>query len=60
MAGGVPCRSNLCERDWCLLNRRNPKKIAPVDIYSLISTFEGMGGGGGQVTSGRMVRHEAG
>jgi len=39
---GFVCRSNLCERDWCLLNRRNPKKIVPVDIYSLISTFEGI------------------
>ena len=39
---GFRCRSNLCERDWCLLNRRNPKKIVPVDIYSLIATFEGI------------------
>jgi hypothetical protein len=39
---GFSCRSNLCQRDWCLLNRRNPKKITPVDIYSLISTFEGI------------------
>ena len=39
---GFSCRSNLCERDWCLLNRRNPKKIVPVHIYSLISTFEGI------------------
>ena len=39
---GFSCRSNLCERDWCLLNRRNPKKIVPVDIYSLISIFEGI------------------
>ncbi len=39
---GFKCRSYLCERDWCLLNRRNPKKIVPVDIYSLVATFEGM------------------
>ena len=39
---GFSCRSNLCQRDWCLLHRRNPKKIVPVDIYSLISTFEGI------------------
>jgi hypothetical protein len=39
---GFSCRSNLCERQWCLLNRRNPKKIVPVDIYSLIATFEGI------------------
>lgn len=39
---GFSCRSNLCERDWCLLNRRNSKKIVPVDIYSLISIFEGI------------------
>ena len=37
---GFRCRSNLCQRDWCLLHRRNPKKIVPVDIYSLISVFE--------------------
>jgi hypothetical protein len=36
------CRSNLCQRDWCLLHRRNPQKIYSVDIYSLISTFEGI------------------
>ncbi len=39
---GFACRSNVCERDWCLMNRRNPKKIVPVDIYSLISVFEGI------------------
>jgi hypothetical protein len=39
---GFSCRSNLCERDWCLLHRRNPKKIVPVDIYSLIGIFEGI------------------
>jgi hypothetical protein len=39
---GFSCRSNLCERDWCLLHRRNPKKIPPVDIYSLVATFEGI------------------
>ena len=39
---GFRCRSNLCQRDWCLLHRRNPKKIVPVDTYSLISTFEGI------------------
>ncbi len=39
---GFACRSNLCERDWCLLHRRNRKKIVPVDIYSLISVFEGI------------------
>ena len=39
---GFTCRSNLCERDWCLLNRRNPKKMVAVDVYSLISVFEGI------------------
>jgi hypothetical protein len=39
---GFKCRSYLCERDWCLMNRRNPNKIIPVDIYSLIATFEGI------------------
>jgi len=39
---GFACRSNLCERGWCLLHRRNPKKIVPVDVYSLISIFEGI------------------
>ncbi|MFC1833793.1 hypothetical protein ACFL2Q_03540 [Thermodesulfobacteriota bacterium] len=39
---GFKCRSYLCERDWCLLNRRNAKKIVPVDIYSLVATFEGI------------------
>jgi hypothetical protein len=39
---GFSCRSNLCQRDWCLMHRRNPQKIVPVDIYSLISTFEGI------------------
>lgn len=39
---GFKCRSYLCERDWCLLNRRNPKKIVPVDLYSLVATFEGI------------------
>lgn len=39
---GFSCRSYLCERDWCLMHRRNPKKIVPVDVYSLIATFEGI------------------
>jgi hypothetical protein len=39
---GFACWSNLCERDWCLLHRLNPKKIVPVDMYSLIATFEGI------------------
>jgi len=39
---GFVCRSNLCERNWCLMHRRNPKKIFPVDIFSLIATFEGI------------------
>ena len=39
---GFSCRSNLCQRDWCFLHRRNPQKIYPVDIYSLISVFEGI------------------
>ncbi len=39
---GFKCRSYLCERDWCLMHRRNPKKIVPVDVYSLIATFEGI------------------
>jgi len=37
---GFVCRSNLCERDWCILHRRNPRKIVPVDIYSFVATFE--------------------
>jgi hypothetical protein len=39
---GFTCRSNLCEREWCLLNRRNPRKMVAVDVYSLVSIFEGM------------------
>ncbi len=39
---GFSCRSYLCERDWCLMHRRNPKRIVPVDMYSLIATFEGI------------------
>jgi hypothetical protein len=40
---GISCRSLLCERDWCKLNRRNPDRISPVDLYSLVDIFEGCG-----------------
>jgi hypothetical protein len=37
---GFSCRSLLCERHWCKLNRRNPERVNPCDIYSLIQIFE--------------------
>jgi len=37
---GFSCCSFLCERHWCSLHRKNPKRINPVDIYGLISEFE--------------------
>jgi len=37
---GFSCCSFLCERNWCSLHRKNPKRINPVDIYGLISEFE--------------------
>ena len=39
---GFSCCSFLCERHWCALYRKNPKRINPVDIYGLISEFEGI------------------
>ena len=36
------CCSSLCERLWCPLHRKNPKRINPVDIYGLMSEFEGI------------------
>lgn len=38
---GFSCRSQSCERHWCILHKANPKRINPVDIYSLIQLFEG-------------------
>jgi len=37
---GFSCRSLLCERGWCKLHRRNPQRISPCDVYSLIQMFE--------------------
>ncbi len=37
---GFSCRSLLCERLWCKLHRRNPERINPCDVYSLIRIFE--------------------
>jgi len=39
---GFSCCSFLCKRHWCSLHRKNPKRINPVDIYGLISEFEGI------------------
>jgi hypothetical protein len=39
---GFSCCSFLCERHWCSLHRKHPKRLNPVDIYGLISEFEGM------------------
>jgi len=37
---GFSCRSVRCERHWCKLNLKNPDRINPIDIYSLIQVFE--------------------
>lgn len=39
---GFSCCSFLCERHWCSLHRKNPKRLNPVDIYGLTSEFEGI------------------
>jgi hypothetical protein len=39
---GFSCCSFLCERHRCSLHRKNPKRISPLDIYGLISEFEGI------------------
>lgn len=39
---GFSCCSFLCERRWCSLHRKNPNRLNPVDIYGLISEFEGI------------------
>jgi hypothetical protein len=39
---GFSCCSLSCERNRCSLHRKNPKRINPVDIYGLISEFEGI------------------
>jgi len=39
---GFSCCSFLCERHWCSLHRKNQKRINPVNIYGLISEFEGI------------------
>jgi hypothetical protein len=39
---GFSCCAFLCERQWCSLHRKNPKRLNPVDIYGLISEFEGI------------------
>jgi len=40
---GFDCHSTACLRTRCKLNIRNPKRISPVDIYSLIQIFHGHG-----------------
>jgi hypothetical protein len=37
---GFSCRSLSCERHWCKLHLRNPKRVNPCDVYSLIQIFE--------------------
>jgi DNA-binding transcriptional ArsR family regulator len=37
---GFSCRSRSCERVWCDLHRKNPKRISPMDIYGLVALFE--------------------
>jgi hypothetical protein len=39
---GFSCRSRSCERVWCDLHRKNPKRISPMDIYGLVALFEGI------------------
>ena len=38
---GFECHSTECQRTRCKLNGRNPNRISPVDIYSLIQIFHG-------------------
>lgn len=38
---GFSCKSIECHRDWCKLHHRNPNRINPVDIFSLIQIFDG-------------------
>ncbi len=40
---GFSCRSVACQREWCRLHIRNPDRINPIDIYSLLQVFEGFG-----------------
>lgn len=39
---GFSCRSVPCQRGWCPMHRGNPRRINPVDIYGLITVFEGI------------------
>ncbi len=39
---GFSCSSVKCEREWCKLNLKNPHRINPIDIYSIIQVFEGV------------------
>jgi hypothetical protein len=39
-AVGFSCSSTGCRRNWCKLNLANPKRINPVDVYSLLMIFE--------------------
>jgi len=36
------CCSFSCERCWCKLHRKDPKRINPVDVFGLRSKFEGI------------------
>ncbi len=38
---GFTCRSRECLRTQCKLNRQNPKRKSPADIFSLIQIFHG-------------------
>lgn len=38
---GFVCNSEDCQRRKCKLNRHNPKRISPCDIFSLIQIFHG-------------------
>jgi hypothetical protein len=38
---GFDCHSTVCLRTRCKLNIRNPDRISPVDIFSLIQIFHG-------------------
>ena len=40
---GFSCRSMKCERDRCILHRRNPKRVNPIDVLGLVRLFEGVG-----------------
>jgi hypothetical protein len=37
---GFSCRSRRCERHWCKLSLKNPRKFHHVDLYGLIQLFE--------------------